>query len=130
MDYSKQAAQYFESSPTGTKNGRKARDSDSDTDFQERDESEEEPESEEEVIENIVSHELESDARRPRSVHGSVVSPTKHTGKYNMILHGPLLKADLSHSPCIQTRPGGTHISHSSNTTPNPRNGWREQSSG
>ena len=69
----------------GTKNGRKAQGSDSDTDFQERDESEEELESEEEGADVVAPRELESDARRPRSVHESVASPTKNTGKANMI---------------------------------------------
>ena len=71
----------------GTKNGRKAKDSDSDTDFQERDESEEElegeeeHESEEEGVEVVASRELKSDARRPRSVHGSLAYSPKDTSK-------------------------------------------------
>ena len=69
----------------GTKNGRKAKDSDSDTDFQERDESEEEPESEEEGVQAVASHELEPNARRPRSVHGSLASSPKNTGKQSMV---------------------------------------------
>ena len=68
----------------GPKNGRKAQDSDSDTDFQERDESEE-PESEEEGVEAVASHEVESDARRPRSVRGSLASP----GQLHMIRYDP-----------------------------------------
>ena len=70
----------FDSSPMGTKNGRKTRESDSDTDFQERDESEEELESEEEGADIVAPHGLESDAGRPRSVHESVASPTKNMG--------------------------------------------------
>ena len=69
----------------GTKNGRKAKDSDSDTDFQERDESEEEPESEEEGFQAVASHELEPNARRPRSVHDSLASSPKKTGKRSMV---------------------------------------------
>ena len=84
VDYSKQTARDLESSPTGTKNGRKAQYSDSDTDFQERDESEEEAESEEEGVEVVSPHELESDARRPRSVHGLLASSPKDMG--NVIL--------------------------------------------
>ena len=61
-----------------TKNGRKAQDSDSDTDFQERDDSEEEAESEEEGVEVLESRELQSDAHRPRSVHGSLASSPKN----------------------------------------------------
>ena len=85
VDYSKQAERYFETSPVSTKNGRKAKDSDSDTDFQERDESEEEPESEEEGVQPVASHELESNARRPRSVLGSLASSPKNTGKRSML---------------------------------------------
>lgn len=85
VDYSTQTARYPESSPMGSKTGRKAQDSDSDTDFQERDESEEEPESEEEGVEVVASHELESDARRPRSVHSSLVSSPKNMGKLILI---------------------------------------------
>lgn len=86
MDYSKQTARDFESSPTGTKDGRKAQDSDSDTDFQEREESEDEPESEDdEGIEVVASHELEPDARRPRSVQGSLPSSPKNQGKLSLI---------------------------------------------
>ena len=82
VDYSKQTARYPESSPMGTKNGRKAQYSDSDTDFQERNESEEEQESEEEgSVEYIASREMESDARRPRSVHGSQAASPKNIGK-------------------------------------------------
>ena len=66
----------------GTKNGQRAQDSDSDTDFQERDESEEEPESEEEEgVEAVTPQELESEACRPHSTHGSLISPTKSMGK-------------------------------------------------
>ena len=65
----------------GTKNGPRAQDSDSDTDFQERDESEDEPESEEEGAEVVASDEMESDARRPRSMHSSMVSSPKNSGK-------------------------------------------------
>ena len=80
VDYSKQATRYFESSPMGTKNGRKAQDSDSDTDFQERDESEEEPESDAEGVEVIDSRELQSEVHRPRSVQGSLASSPKNMG--------------------------------------------------
>lgn len=79
VDYSKQATRYFESSPTGTKNGRKAQDTDSDTDFQERDESEE-PESEEEEAVEVDSRELQSDAHRPQSVQASLASSPKNIG--------------------------------------------------
>lgn len=65
----------------GTKNGRKAQESDSDTDFQERDESDEEPESEEEGVEFSASHELASDAHHPRSKHGTLASSPKNMGK-------------------------------------------------
>ena len=68
-----------------TKKGRKAKDSDSDTDFQERDESEEEPESEQESVQADASHELESNGRRPRSMHGSLASSPKSTGKRSMV---------------------------------------------
>ena len=67
------------------KDGRKAKDSDSDTDFQERDESEDEPESEEEGANIVASHELTPDGRRPRSVHGSLASSPKNTGKRDVI---------------------------------------------
>ena len=76
VDYSKQTARDFDSSPAGSKNRRKDHDSDSDTDFQERDESEEEPESEE-GGENIDHNELDSDARHPRSARSSLASPGK-----------------------------------------------------
>ena len=65
----------------GTKNGRKAQDSDSDTDFQERDDSEEEAEeaeSEEEGVEVLDSRELQSDTHRLRSVQGSLASSPKN----------------------------------------------------
>lgn len=88
MDYSKQTGR-FDSSPVGSKNRRKVQDSDSDTDFQERDESEEEPESDEEGVEAIAPQELESNARRPSSVHGSVVSPPKSTGMLDLIIVDP-----------------------------------------
>ena len=65
----------------GTKRGRRAQDSDSDTDFQERDESEDEAESEEEGAVVIASDELESDNRRSRSMHSSMVSSPKNSGK-------------------------------------------------
>ena len=79
VDYSKQATRYFESSPTGTKNGRKAQETDSDTDFQEREESQE-AESEEEGDEFIDSRELQSDAPRPQSVQASLASSPKNIG--------------------------------------------------
>ena len=87
VDYSKQTARDFDSSPAGSKNRRKDHDSDSDTDFQERDESEEEPESEE-GGENVAAHELDSDARQPRSARSSLASP----GKLKQIRFVPWLK--------------------------------------
>ena len=105
VDYSKQTARDFDSSPAGNRNGRKSQYSDSDTDFQERDESEEEPESGEEGA-DLAAHELESDVRRSRNVRSSIVSP----GKLNMDLMDSLSLADIFHSSRFQTRSCATHI--------------------
>ena len=128
VDYSTQTARYHESSPTGTKDGRRAQDSDSDTDFQERDESEDEPESEEEGAEVIASNELGSDARRPRSMHSSMVSSPKNSGKLIPIGRNPQSTVDNCSSH-LQTRPSATH-GFWSIATSNPSIGWGEKSSG
>ena len=113
----------------GTKNGRRAQDSDSDTDFRERDESEDEPESEEEGAEVIASDELESDIRRPRSMHSSMVSSPKNSGKLIPIGRRPQSTADNCSSR-LQTRPSATHGFWFSVTTSNRSVGWGEKSSG
>ena len=129
VDYSTQTARYHESSPMDTKRGRKAQDSDSDTDFQERDESEEEPESEEEGAGVIASDELESDARRPRSMHSSMVSSPKNPGKLIPVWLKPRPTVDNCSSR-LQTRPSATHGFWYSVTTSNSSVGRDEKSSG
>ena len=112
----------------GTKHSRRAQDSDSDTDFQERDESEEELESEEEGAEVVASDELESDARRPRSIHSSMISSSKNSGKLIPVWRNPQLTVDNCSSR-LQTRPSATHGFWYSVTTSNPNIGWDEKSS-